>query len=473
MTLDAETAATVRRLFFAEHWKVGTIAAQLGLHHDTIEPLVGLTSPRRVVPVRARDTLAVPFADFVAETLARYPRLRATRLFDMLKGRGYTGSVRTLRRYVQRVRPVARRDAFLRLEPFVGEQAQIDWAFVGDRDVPGGRRGLWLFLMVLAWSRMLFAEFVWDLTAASLRRSLIHAHTFFEGSPRQWLFDNPKTIVLGRDGNAVRFHPAVLELSSAFCVQPRLCNVRAPQEKGRVERAVRYVRERFLDGREIRDVIHGNRELVAFLRDVAPARPHPRLSSRTVGDAFAEERPKLLALPEAMPSGAQSVPVAIDGTAFAHFDTNLYSVPPEWAGRTLTLVADDAQVRLLDGTTEVAAHPRSWGRKQVRRPPRTARCSWSASAPRATSRGAIDCAPRSLPSTRCWRAGSRPGATWATPWPARSRRSTCTGPTPCARPWPRPWRGAPTIRARWACCASRPVGRRASPCRRPSTSGRT
>ena len=162
-----------------------------------------------------------PFADFVGETLARYPRLRATRLFDMLAPRGYKGSMRTLRSYVASVRPATSVRASLRTETLVGEQAQVDWAFVGEREVPGGRRGLWMFVMVLSWSRMLYAECVWDLGASSLRRSLIRAHEFFGGSPRQWLFDNPRTVVLGRHGDTARFHPTVVELSSAFCTQAR------------------------------------------------------------------------------------------------------------------------------------------------------------------------------------------------------------------------------------------------------------
>lgn len=365
MTASTETEAEIRRLFFAEHWKVGTIVSQLGVHRDTVLRVTRLDSPLRRSPSHAPQQGLAPYADFIEQTLTSYPRLRATRLHDMLKARGYQGSVRTVRRYVRRSRRVNRHGVFLRLEPFVAEQSQVDWAFVGQRDVPGGRRGLWLFVMVLSWSRMLFAEFVWDLTAESLRRSMIRAHAFFGGATRQWLFDNPRTIVLGRQGDAVRFHPTVVELTTTFFVQARLCNVREPQEKGRVERAIRYLRERFLAGREIHDTVQGNRELAAFLRDVAPARPHPRLPNRTVAEAFAEERPQLLALPDPMPSWERSLPVAIDGTAFAHFDTNLYSAPAAWASRTLTLAADDRHVRLLDGTTEVASHPRCWGRRQV------------------------------------------------------------------------------------------------------------
>jgi len=118
----------------------------------------------------------------IGETLSRYPRLRATRLWDMVKARGYSGGVRTLRAHVAVVRPRARHEVFLRTDPLIGEQAQVDWAYVGDVQVLGGRRPLWLFVMVLAWSRALWGEFVIDLTVHSLLRSLARAATHFGGS---------------------------------------------------------------------------------------------------------------------------------------------------------------------------------------------------------------------------------------------------------------------------------------------------
>jgi transposase len=364
MTPPLEIEAQVRRLYFAEHWPVGTICAQLGLHHDVVARVVGLRSAARVAPPgppRVLDT----FKPFLGETLAQYPTLRATRLFDMVRARGYAGSVRTLRLYVARVRPRPRREVFLRLDPLCGEQAQVDWAYVGRGRVPGGERARWIFVRVLAYSRQLYVEFLWEPSAESLRRSLVRAHTWFGGSPRQWLFDNPRYIVLGRHGDQVRFHPALLELAGALGTEPRLCRVAAPAQKGRVERAVRYVRDRLLAGCTLTDVAQGNTLAVPFLHEVAPARPHPRLPGRTVGEVFAEERARLLPLPAALPPLARVLPVAIDKTAFAHFDTNLYSVPPTYGEATLTLAADDDTVRLLDVQTEVACHARCWGRRQV------------------------------------------------------------------------------------------------------------
>ena len=180
MTIDEAKEVEIRRLHFAEHWKVGTIVAQLGEHHDVVERVLGLGKGARSSPVVPDAVAAVKvpaplltYEDFVSETLTQYPRLRATRLYDMLVGRGYEGSVRSLRRYVQLVRPSPKTEVFLRVEPLIGEQAQVDWGYVCKLRIEGTTRQLWVFVMVLAYSRAMWAELVIDLSAASLRRSLV------------------------------------------------------------------------------------------------------------------------------------------------------------------------------------------------------------------------------------------------------------------------------------------------------------
>jgi len=374
MTIDQAKAAEIRRLHFAEHWKVGTIATQLGQHHDVVERVLGLGKGARSRPAGASApasaAIKVPaplhgYEAFVTETLTQYPRLRATRLYDMLVERGYEGSTRMVRKYAQLVRPAPKSEVFLRTEPLIAEQAQIDWAYVGKLAVEGGTRQLWVFVMVLAYSRAIWAELVIDLSAISLRRSLVRACRYFGGATRQWLFDNPKIVVLERHGDAVRFHPELLALSGQLCVAPRLCGVRKPQHKGKVERAIRYLRDRFFAARTIRDLDRGNADLLAFFAEIANVRPHPRWPKRRVGEVRVEEQSHLLALPDPLPETDLVQPVAVDKTAFVRFDTNRYSVPPAHADKTLTLVASDVVVRLLDGDKEVATHARSWGRAQI------------------------------------------------------------------------------------------------------------
>jgi hypothetical protein len=273
--------------------------------------------------------------------------------------------VRTLREHVAQVRPEPKKEAYLRVEPLIGEQAQVDWAHVGQVPVTGGLRALWLFVQVLSWSRALWGEFVFDLGAHSLTRSLVRAAGYFGGTPRQWLFDNPKAVVLQRHGEAVRFHPQLLEVAGHYRVQPKVCAVRKANQKGKVERAIRYLRERFLAGRTLRSVEQGNQELWTFLKQVDGARAHPVQPGRTVAECLAEERPRLLPLPAAPAATDRVEPVAVDSTAFIRFDTNCYSVPAAYAHTTLTLVADDITVRLLNAQQEVARHARCWGKRQV------------------------------------------------------------------------------------------------------------
>jgi transposase len=365
MSVSDEVEAEIRRLHFAEHWPVGTVASQTAQHADVVRRVLKLDTPR--TPAAERLRLVDPYKAFIEETLKKYPTLRATRLFDMVKPRGYSGEVRTLRTYVATVRPRPQREAYLRVSTLPGEQAQVDWAHVGKVRVLGGERPLWAFVMVLSWSRAMWGEFIFDLTAHSLRRSLARAAQYFGGNTRQWLFDNPKTVVLERQGDAVRFHPRLLDVSSHYCVSLRLCTVRKPNQKGRVERAIRYVRERFLDGRELRSVAQANTEFLAFLNDVANPRPHPTLPGVTVADCLAQEKPRLLRLPAAPLDIEEVLPVTVDKTAFIRFDTNDYSVPHEYAQQdksALTVAADDITVRVLNGDVEVARHARCWGRRQ-------------------------------------------------------------------------------------------------------------
>ncbi|MEM7677122.1 MAG: IS21 family transposase [Myxococcota bacterium] len=362
--ISPEKAQEIRRLYFGEHWPKGTIATQLDVHPDVVNRVVGPLGPEP----KARDPrpqLLDPYKAFIRETLNTYPRLTATRVFDMILSRGYAGSLRTVTRHISLVRPIPKSEAFVRIERLPGEQAQVDWGHVGKLKVRGGERALWVFVMVLAYSRAIFAELVFDLTVHSLVRSLARASTFFGGVTRQWLFDNPKTVVLERQGDLVRFNPGLLRLTSELHVQPRLCGVRKPHQKGRVERTIRYLKDRFFPARIIHSIAHGNTQLQGFLEDVAMARKHPEHDTRTVYDVFQEEKEQLLALPDPMPNVDQICPVMVDKTASIRFDKNRYSVPPEHVKSTLTLVASDQRIRLLEGQDCVAEHERCWGRNQT------------------------------------------------------------------------------------------------------------
>ena len=130
MTMSPEQHARVRRLYVSEHWKVGTIANELGLHPDAVKRAV--ETPRFGNRVDGtRPSMLDPFKPFIVATLDQHPRLRSSRLWQMVKGRGYKGGAATLRRYVRIVRPTSTREGFLSLDTLPGEQGQVDWVHCG------------------------------------------------------------------------------------------------------------------------------------------------------------------------------------------------------------------------------------------------------------------------------------------------------------------------------------------------------
>jgi transposase len=243
--ITKDQIANIRRLFHAEHWKVGTIAAELGLHPETVKRALETDQFKS----RARRSLPTdPFLDFIEQTLKQHPRLRATRLFEMLRDRGYQGSVRQLRRLVQNIRPLSK-EAFLRLSVLVGEQAQSDWASFGEVTIGRARRRLSCFVITLSYSRALYLEFFFDQTLENLLRGHVNAWTDWGGGARTLLVDNMKAIVLERFGDAIRFHPRFLDLAGHYHFAVNPCRPGRGNEKGRVERLISYVRESFFAAR--------------------------------------------------------------------------------------------------------------------------------------------------------------------------------------------------------------------------------
>lgn len=110
----------ILRLHQAEGWPIGTIARQLHVHHVTVRRVLwqsGVPSVREV----ARTSKLDPYLPFIQETFARYPTLRASRLYRMVCERGYVGCSHHFRHMVARHRPRPAAEAYLRLRTLPGE----------------------------------------------------------------------------------------------------------------------------------------------------------------------------------------------------------------------------------------------------------------------------------------------------------------------------------------------------------------
>ena len=364
MALSPEHEAQILRYYHAERWRIGTIAVQLGLHRDTVARVLAQAGLPRHGPVQ-RASAIDPYLPFLHETLAQFPRLTAARLYDMVRARGYPGRPDHFRHLIARHRPRPSAEAYLRLRTLPGEQAQVDWGHFGHLTIGRARRPLMAFVMVLSWSRQIYLRFFLDARMENFLRGHVGAFECWGAVPRIALYDNLKSAVLERCGNAIRFHPTLLALAGHYRFEPRPVAVARGNEKGRVERAIRYVREAFFAGRPFADLDDLNAQAQAWCEGAAGARRCPEDASMTVAEAFAAERERLLARPQAPFPTDELRAVSAGKTPYVRFDLNDYSIPPEAVGRPLTLAVTSTSVRVLSGVEEIARHPRCWDRHAV------------------------------------------------------------------------------------------------------------
>ncbi len=362
--ITPEQHAEIRRLHFGEHWKVGTIAAALGVHHDTVRAAIAQDT-QTVRRGTCRRTTLDPYLPFIRDTLAQYPRLRATRLFEMVRARGYGGSVVQLRRMVHTIRPAVTPTVYRRLTTLMGEEAQIDWGAFGAIRIGHGVRPLSGFVMVLSYSRALFALFTLDQTLESFLRGHVEAFQAFHGTARTLVYDNLRSAVLERQGTAIRFHPRLLELAGHYHFAPRPCTPGRGNEKGKIERQIHYLRHVFFAARTFADVDDLNAQFRRWRDEIAHQRRHPDQPDQTVASVLAQEQPRLLPLP-AHPFETDVMRTVASGkTPYVRFDRNSYSIPHAYLRRPLTLLANATTVRLIAGTDDIARHARSYDTAQT------------------------------------------------------------------------------------------------------------
>jgi len=246
VTISKEKEAEILRYYHVEKWPVGTISKQLGVHHDAIHRVLshatGTTHSERTL----RDSIIDPYLPFIRETLEKYPNLCASRLYGMVKERDYPGGPDHFRHLIAEHRPRKIPEAFLRLKTLPGDQgpdrlgpffAHHHWS--GKATTDGFCHGS------LSWSRQVFLRFYLNQQTANFLRGHVAAFEYFQGLPKVLLYDNLKSATLERQGDSIRFNPQLLEFAAHYRYEPRPVAVYRGNEKGRVERAIRYIRDNF------------------------------------------------------------------------------------------------------------------------------------------------------------------------------------------------------------------------------------
>jgi transposase len=349
----------------AELKSIRAVADHLHIHRLTVRKAVCSDRPPRQ-SAAARGSLIDPYRGWVLAKLEQYPELTAARLFQMLREQKYSGGYSVVKRCVAELRPRLRQAHFT-LEFAPGECAQADWGCWRSVEVPGGRRRLSVFVMVLCHSRMLYAEFFYGEAMEHWLAAHRNAFEFFGAVPARVMVDNCKTAVTrpALGGQPALYNTQYLDFAAHYGFTPVACAPKSPQMKGRVENAVGYLRTSFLAGREPLGVEVMNAALAHWRDTTANVRLHSTTGKRPL-DLFEEaDRPALGPLP----AGPHPCTVGKTVLASSRFritvDTNRYSVPSPLASQKLALRLAAGRVMVHDAQNLlVADHPRCYGHRQ-------------------------------------------------------------------------------------------------------------
>lgn len=353
---DERVAEVLRRhLLLGE--SIRSIAEELHMSRNTVRAVLG-RPVKKADAAPARGSMLEPYDELIRQLLEQTLDMRAPALLERLRAQGYQGGLTILRQRLRTLRPKPK-EPFLTLSFAPGAAMQVDWADFGYA-LPGCPRRVSSLVMVLCHSRYLYLEFCLSQSLHSLLRRMENGLRSFGGTTFVDIFDNMRTVVLSHTRSGTRFNPSFLEYARTRGFAVQACNVRKANEKGRVERPIGFIRERFWPGRRFKDLRDLNAQATAWRDDFANNRVHA-VTGRVPALVFEHEEKHLLKPLADVPFETDEVEgVGVTKSFRVRFDRNQYSVPPRLLGQSVVVRANDETVSVFLGPKEVARHARCW-----------------------------------------------------------------------------------------------------------------
>ena len=357
--IDQRTIFEIHRLAH-EGLSMRKIARTLGITRRTAHKYLDEPNPARLI--LNRPSMLDPFQEEIDRLLQIDPKASAVVIRQRLEAQGFTGGLTIVRNHLRQVRAPKTPKPAIRFETPPGHQCQVDWGHFGSITYGNTARKLYCLAVVEGHSRLLYLEFTHSQRQETLHQCLLNAFHFFQGTPKELVHDNMLTAVLERQGPLVRFNEHFLAFLRPFNITPVACNVRQPQEKGKVEKgAIHYIRHNFWPLRTFRDLLDLQAQADQWRDQVANARIHNTTGQRP-SERF--DPTALRPLPALVPDCRDTAQAKVHTDFSIHFDGNTYTVPPWLIGKTITVKADHHQLTCYLQDKTVATHPRCWQRKQ-------------------------------------------------------------------------------------------------------------
>lgn len=336
------------------------IARLTGHDWKTVAKAVKLLESGQEYPVtkphpRKLDTCKEAILNWMEEGLT------GVRIYDKLKAEGFQVGYSTVKLYLAGIRK--REEIFVRIETPPGQEAQVDFGYVGlTRDKSGKKRKTWVFNMRLSYSRLDYYQKVYDQRVETFIECHQNAFRYFGGIPEYVRIDNLKAAIL----EANFYEPIYQELYKRFAQHCSFksipCRIYHPNDKGKVESGIKYVKNNFFSGRDFLDGMDLDRQLREWLDKTCNQRVHGTTRQIPLELFAKEEKAKLKPLPLKEFSMADVGSRKVYHDCHIYVDYNYYSVPFEYVGQEVDIELDKNILRIFYQNKEIALHPRQGGK---------------------------------------------------------------------------------------------------------------
>ena len=311
----------------------------------------------------AKPSKLDPYKEQIATWLEEAP-YSAVRILEKIQEQGFTGGHSIVREFVRHKKDHFDEKATVRFETMPGLQGQMDWAHFDDFQVyeDGKPKKLYCFLLVLGYSRMRYIEFVTEMSTNTMIRCHQNAFRYFGGYPEEILYDNMKQVVIKRllKAEDSTLNRQFEDFAGFYGFKPILCRPYRGQTKGKVERTVQFVRNNFMVGINYKSLDDLNGQAIAWCNKVnakvhgtTNEIPFERLKREGLNPLKREYIIDKINLRR------------VQKDCLISYAGNQYSVPSEYVGRDVAVVALDNMLAAYHEGKQIALHRISYQKKEM------------------------------------------------------------------------------------------------------------
>nr|WP_321464321.1 IS21 family transposase [uncultured Desulfobulbus sp.] len=357
MTVIVHSREELERLLITMHsegWSIRKLAGYFSISRNTVRRILrkhaaardtghGAVCRQKQQPT-LRESKLEPFLDRITELLKDFPKITGQRVYEEITAAGYDGGISILRARLRSLRPTPKKTPVIRFETEPGLQGQMDWSPYA---IPFQRQGkitVNCFSYILGFSRRQYIDFTPRRDLFTLIRRHLDSFSHFNGSPRQCLYDNEKTVVLRWEAGRPVFNPSFASFITHYRCKPIACFPNRPQTKGKIERPFQYVENNLLGGRKFQDLDDLKACARWWLQNRSDTHIHDT-TGRPPLELFLEEEQEALTMLPRCPYDASEVALRVCNIeGYLEFETNRYPIPYEYVTDILTVKATEQEI---------------------------------------------------------------------------------------------------------------------------------